>query len=289
MKKRLWSSKILVNGFFVVLCLLMLIPFFIIIFSSLQSKTDFLHNGYVIFPKKIDFSSYKYIFNHPHQLFESYGVTIVVTTVGTLLGMTMMVTLAYVISRDDYPYKNIISFFIYFTMLFSGGMVANYIWITKYLHMANSIWALILPLLISPFNVFILRTTCKAIPFSLIENAKLEGANEFWIFIKIIVPLSVTGIATIALMTIFLYWNSWFNSMLYIHDNSYVTLQYYLVQLLEGASEELNSMDKASASMISDEAFEMALCTLAMVPMLFVFSALQKYFIKGVTVGSVKG
>ncbi len=287
--KRIKSSSIFVNLFFTVLCLVSIIPFVIIISTSLQGKTDFMKNGYVLFPKNVDFASYIHIFNQPQQILESYGITIFVTLVGTVVGMILMTTLAYVISRDDYPYKNILSFFIYFTMLFSGGMVANYLWIAKYLDMANTVWALIIPSLMTPFNVFILRTACKSVPYSLIESAKLEGASEIWIFIRIIIPLAKTGIATIALMTIFTYWNSWFPSMMYINDNSYVTLQYYLVQLLENANSELNSMDAATKSQIAPETFRMAICSLVMVPMLFVFSSLQKYFVKGVTVGSVKG
>ena len=289
MVKKFKFGKFCVNLSFVLLCLAVAVPFLIIIGSSFQDKAGFLKNGYTLLPKDISFSAYAYIFHQPGQLLNSYMVTIFVTTVGTVLGMTMMTMLAYVISRDDYPYKNIVSFFIYFTMLFSGGMVANYIWVAKYLNMSNSIWSLILPLLMSPFNIFILRTSCKAIPGALIESAKLDGASEIYIFIKIVVPLSVTGIATVALMTIFTYWNSWFQSMLYINDNSYVSLHYYLIQLLEGASDELAAMDTTSASMISKEAFKMALCTLAVLPMLFVFSFLQKYFVKGITVGSVKG
>ena len=289
MIKKFKFGKMFIHILFLLLCLAVAIPFFIILVSSLQDKAGFLKNGYTLLPKDISFSAYTYIFNKPGQLISSYMVTIFVTAVGTALGMTMMTMLAYVISRDDYPYKNIVSFFIYFTMLFSGGMVAHYIWFTKYLGLSNSIWSLILPLLMSPFNIFILRTSCKAIPSALIESAKLDGASEIYIFIKIVVPLSVTGIATVALMTIFTYWNSWFQSMLYINNNEYISLQYYLIQLLEGSSEELAAMDSVGASNLSKEAFKMALCTLSVFPMLFVFSFLQKYFVKGITVGSVKG
>ncbi len=289
MFKTVKISKLVINAIFILLCLVVMVPFMIIVFSSLESKTGFLKNGYVIFPKEIDFSAYMHVFRNPHRLLDSYGTTIAVTAIGTAFSMVLMTTFAYVISRRDYPYKNILSFFLYFTMLFSGGMIGSYIWIAKYLRLTNTIWALILPMMVSPFNVFVLRNSCKEIPFSLVESAKMEGASETWVFIKIIIPLAKTGIATVALLQIFAYWNSWFQSMLYINDGSYITLQYYLMEMLSSVKYELENARNTATVSVSEEALRMALCTLAIVPMLFVFSFLQKYFVKGLTVGSVKG
>lgn len=290
---KLTISKILIPIVLVTLSVLCVIPFIMIIFTSFASEEGLMQYGYSFFPHLPTLASYRYILANGNQLWSAYGLTIFITAAGTVLGMIIMTTCAYALSRDDFKLKQALSFFIYFTMLFSGGTVASYIWIARYLRLSDNILVLFVPLMISAYNIFILRVSCKSIPFSLIESAKLEGAGELYIFTKIVVPLAKTGIATISLLTIFGLWNNWYNSMMYMDTSDKCTLQYYLVKILESVT-----FAKANASVsgglsqataLPDEGVRMAICAMAAIPMLCVFPFFQKYFVKGITVGSVKG
>jgi len=291
-KKSAVVYKIIMHLILMIVSISCVVPFLIIISTSLSSRYGFALNGYTILPKEIDLSTYKYITNGK-EILRAYGVTIFITVAGTLLGMFLMTTLAYVISRRDYRFRNAISFFIYFTMLFSGGVVANYIWLARDLHLTNNILVLILPSCMSAWSVFILRVSCQNIPLSLIENAKIEGAGELRIFFSIVVPLSKIGIATIALLTAFRYWNEWFASMMYMDGGKYVTLQYYLVRVLEkvnfAKTHAADSGGLISAKDVPDAGLTMAICVLASGPAMCIFPFFQKYFVKGITVGAVKG
>ncbi len=283
--------KALSHLWLIILSVMCVVPFLIIISASISSSESFALNGYTILPTEFNLDSFKYVFMEPGQILSAYGVTILVTVVGTVGGMFLMTTLAYVISRDDFKLKGPLSFFVYFTMLFNGGMVANYMWIAKSLNMYDTIWALILPLMMNASHVLILRMFCKSIPSALIESAKIEGAGEIRIFFTIVLPLAKTGIATIALLTIFNYWNNWYNSMLYVDSGAYTTIQYYLVRVLNSIQFAKNS---ASSGMVSgmevpDEGIRMCICLIAAGPMVVIFPFFQKYFAKGVVMGSVKG
>ena len=293
MKIQAKFSDICFKIFLLLLAVLCVFPFLTVLLASFTSEEGILKYGYTLIPREPDLVSYKLIFSDPTQILGAYKLTIIVTLVGTVLGMIIMTTCAYVMSRDDFKYKKFLSFFVYFTMLFSGGTVASYIWIARFLKMLNSIWALILPIMVSAYNIFILRVACKAVPFSLIESAKLDGASEIYIFVKIVVPLTKTGIATIAVLTTFTFWNDWYQSMLFMDTSDQSTLQYYLVRMLDNVS-----FAKKNASMfgginafgnVPDEGIQMAACVLAAGPMLCVFPFFQKYFVSGITVGSVKG
>ena len=292
-KKTAFIYKLIMHIVLIAISVCCIIPFMIVISTSLTSKTGFALNGYTILPKELDFSSYKYLISGGGDILRVYAISILTTVCGTCIGMFLMASIAYVISRRDYKFRGIISFFIYFTMLFSGGAVANYIWLTRYLHLLNNIWVLILPCCMSAWNVFILRVACSNIPFSLIESAKIEGAGELRIFWSIVVPLAKTGISTIALLTAFRYWNEWYSSMMYMDDGDYVTLQYYLVRVLDNVN-FAKTHSSASGGLLSTadlptEGMRMAICVLAAGPAMCVFPFFQKYFVKGITVGSVKG
>ena len=283
--------KALSHLWLIVLSVVCLIPFLIIISASLSGRESFAINGYTILPTEFNLDSFRYVFLEPEQILNAYGVTIFVTAVGTVLGIFLMTTLAYVISRDDYKLKSQLSFFVYFTMLFNGGMVANYMWIAKSLHLYNNVWSLILPLMMNASYVLILRTFFKTIPAALMESARIEGAGEFRIFFTIVMPLAKTGVATIALLTIFNYWNNWYNSMLYMDSSYHVTIQYYLVRVLNSIQFAKNSSTSGLASAIDvpDEGVRMCICLIAAGPMVVIFPFFQKYFAKGVVLGSVKG
>ena len=291
--KKIRLSKIIISIVLITISVLCVIPFFMILFTSFASEEGIMKYGYSFFPHEPTLDSYKYILSNGTQLWSAYGLTIFITVVGMVLGVTTMTACAYALSRDDFKLKKALSFFIYFTMLFSGGTVATYIWIARYLKLSNNILVLFLPIMMNAYNIFILRVSCKSIPFSLIESAKLEGASEMTIFVKIIIPLAKTGIATIALLTMFTLWNDWYISMMYMDTSDKSTLQYYLVKVLDSITfakaNASASGGLSQAANLPDESVRMAICSLAAIPMLFVFSFFQKYFVKGIAVGSVKG
>lgn len=286
-------SKIIIAIILLLVSIGCLIPFLTVLFSSFISKEGLIKYGYTFFPKEPSLESYRFIFSNPRQIIDAYKLTTFVTILGTLLGMICMTSCAYALSRNDFKLKKLFSFMIYFTMLFSGGTVSGYIWIARYLRLTNSIWALILPIMLSAYNIFILRVACKGVPYSLIESAKLDGAGELCIFVKIVIPLVKTGIATISLLTLFTYWNDWYLSMMYMDTSDKSTLQYYLVKILNNvafAKKNASASGGMSKTVdVPDEGVRMAICVLAAGPMLCVFPFFQKYFVKGITVGSVKG
>lgn len=290
MKKTGILSKSIINIILMALAIAAVMPFLLIVVTSLTGDENIRKYGYSFILREIDFSAYKYVLNNPKQIIDSYKMTILTTAVGTVGGIVMMGMLSYTLSRKDFVFRGFLSFYVYFTMLFNGGLVASYIWNAKYLGLANTPWAIILPLMMTPWNVFMLRTYFSGIPTALIESAKLDGASEFRIFFQIIVPLAKTGIATIALLLVFSYWNDWFNSMLYMDTTKYMTIQYYLVKVLNNVEFAKNNQTTMGNMMeIPDESVRMALCVIAAGPMTIIFPFFQKYFVKGLVVGSVKG
>ena len=221
----------------------------------------------------------------------AYGVTIGVTFFGTLLAVFLASMTGYVLSRRDFPWRNKFSFFFFFTTLFNGGLVPWYILCVRYLHMKNSIWALILPLMFSVWNMIIAKTFMSGIPAAITESAKIDGANDIVIFIKLILPLSKPLIATLSLFSALAYWNDWYNCMLFINDSSKWNLQYTLQNILN-SSEALNRMASQTGMKVASlpaESMKMAMTVVAIGPIILLYPFLQKYFVKGMTVGSVKG
>jgi putative aldouronate transport system permease protein len=250
--------------------------------------------GYALIPKAIDLGAYEYIFKQPKQLVDSYIVTIIVTLTGGVAGLFLTALLAYPLSRKDYKYARQTSFIIFFTLLFNGGLVPWYILITKYLHIKDTIFVLILPYLVYPWFVLLLRTFFSNIPAELIGAAEIDGAGEFKIFYSIILPMSKPALATIGLLIAFRYWNDWWLGMLFINKASLRPLQYLLYSIMSNL-EEFERNLQAQAAMASldatfpSEPVRMAMAVLAAGPMLIVFPFFQKYFVRGLTVGAVKG
>lgn len=292
-KGRFSAGRIAVHTIMILLVLLCALPFVLVISTSFASKRSIMQYGYTFFPHELSLDAYKYILSDASQIVHSYALTVFVACFGTAVGVLFMTMFAYAISRDDFRLKNSLSLFIYFPLLFNGGMVSNYIWISGYLKLSNTVWALILPIMITPFYIFILRISCRNIPVSLIENAKMEGAGELRIFLYIIIPLIKTGIATVSLLQFFNYWNEWFSSMMYMDGNKLVTLQYFLVRVfdsIEFAKANIGSSGGLiNLANLPDDSIRMAICVLVAGPMLCIFPFFQKYFVKGVAVGAVKG
>lgn len=279
---------------FIVLSLTMMVPFLMVVMISLSDEKTMLLNGYKLLPDKFSTLAYAFIFKDASILINAYLITILITVVGTLLSLLFTSMTAYGISRRDYRYGRISTFYIFFTMLFSGGLVPSYILMTQYLHLQNTIWAMILPALVSPFNIMIMRAFLLKIPMEIIESAKIDGSSEWRIYFKIVIPLSKPSLATLGLFISFGYWNEWFNALLYIDNQKLLPLQYMLVRIMDSIDVLTDNPAVMAAldidiSRLPGDSARMALAILVGGPMLIVFPFFQKYFVKGLTVGSLKG
>lgn len=269
-------------------------PFLFVTIISFTDESTLAQNGYSIFPAKLSLEAYKYVFQTGDQLLRSYGVTILVTIVGTLVSLIITTLFAYAISRKSFKYRNFFSFFAFFTMLFNGGLVPTYIVATQLLGLKNSIWALIMPLLVNAFYIMIMRTFfATMVPGAIIESGKIDGAGEFGIFIRLVLPLSLPGIATIALFNTLGYWNDWFNALLYIEDPNLVPLQSMLMRIENSMQFILQNSQNTSINMgilqdMPQDTSRMAMVVLATGPIVFAYPFFQRYFIQGLTIGAVK-
>lgn len=283
-----------INIFLTILCLMIALPFVLVIIISLTSENSLVQNGYQFFPKQWSMEAYRIVFQKPDPLLKGYLVTILITIVGTVLSLLLTAMTAYPISRMDFRYNRPITFYIFFTMLFNGGLIPFYIMMTQYLHLKNSLLALILPTLLSPFNIMIMKGFLDKIGKEIIESAKVDGAKEFRIFFRIILPLSTPALATLGLFISFGYWNEWFYALLFIDNDKYIPLQLLLVRILSQIEFLANSplaqvADKLAYANFPTLSVRMAMAILAGGPMLIIFPFFQKYFVKGITVGSLKG
>lgn len=285
-----WIMYIIL-GIFSFMCLF---PFFYVIIISFTDELSIVKNGFQLIPDSWNFDAYRYLWHMKDQLLQSYGVTIIITIVGTVLSVMMIAFYAYAISRKQFVYRKFFTFFAFFTMLFSGGLVPTYIVTTQYLGLKNSIWALILPLAMNVFYLIIMRTFfLRSVPESILESARIDGASELRIFFQIVFPLSLPGIATIALFSTLGYWNDWFHALLYIDVPSLVPLQSLLMKI-EGNLEymrlntDISSVQADLFSAIPADAAKMAMVVIATLPIAVAYPFFQKYFISGLTIGGVK-
>lgn len=283
----------LIAGIFAFTCVY---PMLLVISASFTNEKSLAVNGYRLFPKEFSTRAYEYIIFNSDQMLNSYVTTILITVLGTLLSLTVVCMFAYPMSRMYFKYRNFYSFFIFFTMMFSGGLVPSYIINTQYLHLTNTIWALILPGCCGAFNVIILRTFFSSnVPDSLIESAKIDGAGEFYAFLRIALPISGPGIATIALFLTLGYWNEWFSALLYINNNKLVPLQLLLMRIqntitsMEQASNISGADKEAWLASLPAETARMAMVLFSVGPIVLAYPFFQRYFVKGMTIGAIKG
>lgn len=271
-----------------VLCLL---PFVMLISGSFTSEVAISRNGYGIIPSEFSLEAYTILFKYPQDIINAYGVSIFITVVGTSAGLFVTTMTAYVLSKQDFIYRNKLAFFFYFTTLFNGGILSVYIFFVRYLHLKNNLLSLILPLLINVFYLIVMRTFISSIPGSISESAKMDGAGDFTIFMKLILPLTKPGLATIGLFYALEYWNDWYNAMLYITDINLYPLQYLLFSTLQSAEALSRISASASVSMVSipSQSMKLAMAVVATGPILLAYPSVQKYFVKGLTIGAVKG
>ena len=280
-------TNIIANIILAVFAIACVFPFIFVIIISLTSEQSLLEHGYSIFPKEWSFEAYKYLFQSGGALAQSYMVTILVTVLGTIINVSMVSTYAYAISRKGFKYRRQFTFLVFFTMLFGGGMVPSYIVMTQVLGLKNTIWALILPLAFNSFNIIVMRTFFqKSVPDSIIESARIDGASEFRIFIKIVIPLALPGIATIALFSTLAYWNDWFNAMLYIDYQNLVPLQHMLMKIEKNMEfiRQNAMLSGAVMNALPQESVRMAMVVISTLPIACTYPFFQKYFISGLTI-----
>ncbi|MCL6456835.1 MAG: carbohydrate ABC transporter permease [Gorillibacterium sp.] len=288
-------SNVFLNLLFILLSLACVLPVILVIVVSFTHSDSLINEGYQFFPKAWSLTAYTTIFKDAATIFGAYRVSIGITVVGTVLSVLLMALYAYPLSRRDYPLRSFFTFFLFFTMLFSGGMVSRYMIYTQVLHVKDSYAALILPLLIVPFNVIIMRTFFQTtIHPALIESAHIDGAGELRIFYRIVLPLSLPVLATMALFSTILYWNDWFNALLFINTESKYPLQFLMMRVLNDVQYIRENMTLAMQNPelfknLPNESLQMAMAVIGMGPILLVYPFFQKYFVKGLTVGAVKG
>ena len=289
------APNVLLNLAFVILSLLCFLPVLLVIIVSFTDGQSILTQGYSFFPEKWSFIAYEMIFKDWVTIVSGYRVSFTITVFGTAISVLLMALYAYPISRADYPFRNVFTFFLFFTMLFNGGMVSRYLIYTQVLHIKDTYMALILPMLIVPFNVIIMRTFFQTtIHPAVIESARIDGAGELRIFLRIVLPLSLPVLATMALFSTIGYWNDWFNALLYITSEDKYPLQYLMMRVLNDvqylrSNVELAAQNPGMMKNLPNESLQMAMAVIGMGPILVAYPFFQKYFVKGLTVGAVKG
>jgi putative aldouronate transport system permease protein len=291
--QKLSSSEKILGTFtyFILTCvsLICVIPFMLIVSGSVSDSAQIMKFGYSILPRGFSLDGYRSIFLFPKQIAKAYGVSVFVTAAGTGIGLVVMTLCGYAISRGELRYRNVISFIIYFTTLFSGGLVPWYMVITR-LGMKNSIWALVIPSCCSSFYILLIRNFMKTIPDSLMESAKLDGAGELLILIRIVIPLSTPILATVGLFLALAYWNDWYLASLYITDADMWPLQYRLYNILNAASKIAQAgVENFTSKILPTETQKLANAVVATGPIIFLYPFLQKYFVQGISIGAVKG
>ena len=268
--------------------LLCLYPFIYTLSISLSSATEASRDGFHFFPKDVSLISYKVVLSNPNIL-TGYVNTVMRTVVGTVLTLLLTCVAAYPLSRREMPHRSMITFIIVFTMLFNGGMVPGYLLIKK-LGMINSMWALVLPSVITAFNVIIVKNFFQSLPESLIESARIDGAGEWTVLLRIYLPLSKPVLATVALWTAVAHWNAWFDALLYITDDKKQVLQTFLQRIVIESSTELMELGISDTSMMefTSETIKAATIIVTILPIICVYPFVQKYFVKGIMLGGVK-
>lgn len=278
-----YSSIILFSLF----CLL---PFWLMVAGAFTNETSIIQNGYQLFPKNLSLSAFETIFAG-NRVWNAYKVTIIVTILGTFCAMLITSMMAYGLSLRTIKYRNQISFYVVFTMLFSGGLVPWYILITQYLKIQDTIWVLFVPYLINPWYMLLLKKFFSTIPESLIESAKIDGAKDLYIFVKIALPLSLPALATIGLFYSLFFWNDWWLGLLFINDRHLQPLQLLLRALVSNLSSEVQALNPNAKQGIIPPAYSVRMATslVTIGPIVLFYPYVQKYFVKGLTVGAVKG
>ena len=288
-------QQTILHAFMIILVLLCVLPFLLMVMSSLTEEATLTRNGYSFFPKVMSLETYRYIIRSQGAILRGYGMTMLVTVIGTVANIVLTILFAYPLSRRDLPFRGVLSFILFFTMLFNGGLVPTYMMYAQTFHIKNTIWALIVPgLMMNAFYVIMMRSFFQSnIPMSLIEAAKLDGASEFRVLMSVVVPLSKPMVVTLVLMVGLGYWNDWANGLYYVTDQKLFTIQMILnnmIKNIEFLSRNASLLGTEASKMnIPQVGIRMGIAVVAVLPIMVIYPFLQKYFVKGIVVGGVKG
>ena len=288
------TANAFLNLVMIVVCVFTLIPIYIIVISSVTAESALTANGYRLWPAKFATVAYQFLFAQGSIVITAYQNTIIATVAGTFIAVVMVGLYAYAISRDNFRFRTFFTFFAFFTMLFSGGLVAYYMVVRQVLQIQNSLWALFLPSAFSPFWVIVMRTFYKAnVPTEILESARIDGAGEWRILLQIVLPLSTPGLATVALFSAIGIWNNFFNCLLLVDDAKYYSLQFTIYTTLNNIRFLLENADKmvglVNVSELPSQTFRMAMAVVTVGPIILAYPFFQRYFIRGLTIGAVKG
>lgn len=290
------TSNVILNVIFLIMSLTCIIPVLLVVAISFSAEQSITEYGYRFIPKIFSLEGYTFLANQSKMILRALGISLFVTIVGTVLGVMLTTLMGYVLSRPNYKLNGFLTMVVFIPMVFNGGLVSTYFVVSQLLGLKNSVWALILPLAVSSFNVIICRTFFKTtVPESLIESAKMDGASQLTIFSRIVLPISLPVLATIGLFLTFAYWNDWYQSMLYIDDSKLLSLQALLNNIManiQALASNAATLGVSSAEMIANmpkEAARMAIVVIIVLPIACAYPFFQKYFISGLTVGAVKG
>ncbi|MBR1584678.1 MAG: carbohydrate ABC transporter permease [Clostridia bacterium] len=276
-------------GLFAFACLY---PLLLTLMTSITDEQTLIRDGYKMFPQKYSLAAYQVIVDSMgSKVFNAYKITIFVTVVGTALSLFVTASIGYVVSVKDFKQRNIINMLLYIPMVFSAGLLPWYIVCTKYYHLTNTMWALILPPCLNVFNVFLMRNFFNSLPTAVFESAKIDGAGHFRIFFQIAIPMAQVGIYTVGMLYALGYWNDYYNALMFIRKSEMYPMQYYLYNILSNiqfaARQSQNRLSYNIA--IPSETIKMAIIIVTILPILFLYPFIQRYIVKGVVVGAVKG
>lgn len=286
-------TSVILNISFTLFAVFCAAPLVLVVMSAFSSEQSLVNNGYSFFPSEFSLDAFKFLFSKPASILRAYGVSIGITALGACVSVLLMMMYAYPLSRQDFPFKKFFTFFVLFTMMFHPGLAPKYLVYTSILQIRDNFLAVLIPLLTNGFYLFVIRTFYKAtIPPTLIEAAKIDGCGELRIFFKIVVPCSLPVIGTMGLFMTLAYWNDWMNYMLFISDKTMFNLQYLMQRVLNDArylAENGSAISASAAAGAPTSGMQMALVVLGVGPLLFAYPFFQRYFVQGLTVGSVKG
>ncbi len=276
----------------IIMSFLAILPFILLLIASFTDDKTALLQGYSYFPQKWSLAAYEYIMNESTTIFRAYGITITITVIGTLVGMLITTMLAFMLSREGLPGRKVLNFLLIFTMLFNGGLVPQYILYSSTLHIKDTLFALIVPnLLMNAFNVILVKNYFQySLPVELFEAARIDGATEFTVFKIIALPLSKPILATVGMMTAISYWNDWQNGMYYLNNTKLYSIQ-SILNAINNSVQFLatNSVEGVRIDEIPSTTVRMAICVVGVVPIIIAYPFFQRYFVKGITMGAVKG
>jgi len=293
-KIKLTTSDYVIRGIGYVLITIMAIasifPFLVILGTSFETEDNIITQGVTLIPRTFTTAAYELVIKGG-SIWASYGLTIVLTLIGTGVGLFICAMTGYALQRRDFPFRNAISFFIYFTSLFQAGLAPYYLLMTQTYHLNNTYWAVLLPLMVSSWLIILMKNFAKSIPHELTESGKIDGAGDFKIFMSIVLPMLKPGLATVGLFLALGYWNEWYQSSLFLQNMDVLPLQYRLYKIVNEAQSLKNSVASqyVTVSNLPTESLKMATAMMTTGPIIFLYPFVQRYFIGGITVGAVKG